>query len=344
MAPGRTMKSQPRIELNALDSRITFVLFWNERGTKRLRIILDWDGTVTTHDTLHIVAAIGYERNQHLNLTPWDQIVQAYISNYTQHEESYRPARLDRKTIAQESAWLASLTDVEARSVKTARDAGIFTGVTNKDIYLGAEHAILNNKIQLRDGWKDIFAMASHPGNDMANQSPVSIISVNWSGTFVRACLSAGLRDSPPMRGTADSIPIFSNHLLLDPSGGDSEGPGIRTSADKLDAFQKLRDSGSGPVFYVGDSPTDFDCLLAADVGFCVRDEPIGSGQANLKESLERVGVQVTRLELDAWDKYQKKIVGREVGKESNKVIWWVADLREVVTFAEKYVGSDSAV
>jgi hypothetical protein len=314
------------------------------RETKRLRIILDWDGTVTTHDTLHIVAAIGYQRNQHLNLTPWDQIVQAYILDYTQHEESYRPARLDRKTIAQESAWLASLIDVEVRSVKRARDAGIFTGVTDNDIYMGAEHAIRSNKIQLRDGWMDIFAMAGHPGNDMANQSLVSIISVNWSGTFVRACLSAALRDSPPMQGTVDSIPISSNHLQPDPSGGDSEDPGIRTSADKLDAFQKLRDSGSGPVFYVGDSPTDFDCLVAADVGFCVRDEPMGSGQADLKDSLERVGVQVTRLELDAWDKYRRETAVRGVEKEGNKVVWWVADLREIVSFAEKYVGIDSVV
>jgi thiamine phosphate phosphatase / amino-HMP aminohydrolase len=314
------------------------------RETKRLRIILDWDGTVTKHDTLHIVAAIGYERNQHLNLTPWDQIVQAYILDYTQHEESYRPARLDRKTIAQESAWLASLTDVEVRSVKRARDTGIFTGVTDDDICMGAEHAIRSNKIQLRDGWKDIFAMAGHPGNDMANPSPVSIISVNWSGTFIRACLSAALGDSPPTKGTADSIPISSNHLQPDPSGGDSEDPGIRTSADKLDAFQKLCDSGSGPVFYVGDSPTDFDCLVAADVGFCVRDEPMGSGQAELKESLERVGVQVTRLDLDAWDKYRREIARRGVEKESNKLVWWVADLREVVSFAEKYVGIDSAV
>jgi 2-hydroxy-3-keto-5-methylthiopentenyl-1-phosphate phosphatase len=289
-----------------------------------LCIILDWDGTVTKHDTLDILAAIGYERNRHQHLTPWDQIVQAYISDYTRHEDLYRPARPDRGTVAQESAWLASLGDVEARSVERARNAGIFDGVTDDDICTAAQNAIRTNKVELRDGWRDIFAMVA------GHSHTVSIVSVNWSGTFIRACLSAALED----KGTADSIAISSNHLQPD----DPSDPGIRTSADKLDALRKLRDGGKRPVFYVGDSPTDFDCLLAAEVGFCVRDEPMGSGQAELKESLERVGVQVARLDWDAWDEYQRETAGQGFEKVT-KVVWWVADLREVVGFAEKYVG-----
>lgn len=340
--PYRQENNAPILYLRA--SALIRIILDPKTGNTMPRIVLDWDGTVTKHDTLHIVVKIGYERNRHLNLTSWDQIVQAYILDYTQHEKSYRPTRPERKTIAEESAWLASLTDVEVRSVKRAQDAGIFTRVTDDDIRMGAEHAIRSNKIQLRDGWKDIFAMVGHPGNDMANLSPVSIISVNWSGTFIRACLSAALEEFPPRKGTADSIQIFSNHLQPDPSGGDSEDPGIRTSADKLDAFQRLRDSGSGPIFYVGDSPTDFDCLVAADVAFCVRDEPMGSGQAELNESLERVGVHVARLDLDAWDKDRRELAAQGAEKESNKVVWWVKDLGEVVSFAEKYVGIDLAV
>jgi len=301
------------------------------------RIVLDWDGTITKRDTLHTVATIGYERNRHLNLTPWDELVQAYISDYTQHEDSYRPARSDRKTIAQESAWLASLRDVEVRSVKRVRDAGIFTGVTTQDICLGAEQAIRSNEIQLRGGWKDILSMAAYPRNEIANQAPISIISVNWSGAFIRACLSAALGDSPSIKGTADSIPIFSNCLHSELAGGDSEVPSIRTSADKLDAFQKLRGGGNGPIFYVGDSATDFDCLLAADVGICVRDEPMGSGQMELKRSLERVGIEVVKFDLDAWGKYLREIAGPDDEKERNKVVWWVTDLSEVMSFAEMY-------
>ncbi|KAK2766862.1 AP-3 complex subunit beta [Arachnomyces sp. PD_36] len=304
---------------------------------KPIRIVLDWDGTITKRDTLHIVAEIGYKRNRHLNLMPWNQIVKAYISDYTQYEDHYRPARSDRQTIAQESAWLASLNDVEERSVKRAQDAGIFTDVTKLDICREADHAIRSNEIQLRDGWKEILSMSGPSGNNEIAIPPlVSIISVNWSSVFIRACLLAALGNDPPVKGIADSIPIFSNHLH-------SEAPGIRTSADKLDAFKSLRDGGHGPIIYVGDSATDFDCLVAADVGICVRDEPMGSGQTELKESLERVGIDLARLDLNAWRKYLREIAGQGSEKESDKVVWWVTDLREVVSFAEKYNEVDFA-
>jgi 2-hydroxy-3-keto-5-methylthiopentenyl-1-phosphate phosphatase len=310
---------------------------FTRRETRRIRIVLDWDGTITKCDTLHIVAAIGYKRNRHLKLIPWDQIVQAYISDYSLYEDSYHPARPDRKTIAQESAWLASLNDVEQRSVKRVQDAGVFTDVTEQDICVGAEHAIWSHEIQLRDGWKDILSIVGHTGNNVANPSPISIISVNWSSAFIRACLSAALGESPSMKGTTDSIPIFSNHLHFEPSDGDSEVSSIRTSADKLDTFKKLRDSGNCPVFYVGDSVTDFDCLVAADVGICMRDEPMGSGQAQLKESLERVGIEVARFDLGAWGKHLTEIMGREGEKKRSKVVWWVTDLKQVMSFIEEY-------
>lgn len=59
----------------------------------RIHIILDWDGTITTSDTLHLVAGIGYKhhnREDLLNnadpqpsqarttLRPWNVLVKAY--------------------------------------------------------------------------------------------------------------------------------------------------------------------------------------------------------------------------------------------------------------------------
>ncbi|EXJ63421.1 uncharacterized protein A1O5_11470 [Cladophialophora psammophila CBS 110553] len=318
------------------------------REINHVRIVLDWDGTLTKRDTLHNVAAIGYGRNRHRDLVPWDQIVQAYLSDYTEHEASYRPAKKDRREIAQESAWLASLRDVEMRSVTRVLDAEIFAEVTEQDVRVGAEVAVQRNEIQLRDGWKEVLSLARHhPRDEVADKhpSPVSIISVNWSTAFIRACLSTALGDSISlMKGAVDAIPILSNRLPCETTDGISEPASIRTSADKLSAFQNLRDreeenEEDGPVFYVGDSPTDFDCLLAADVGICVRDEPMGSGQAALKESLERVGVEALRLDLDSSDRYLKEVAGRGGGQRegsSKRVVWWVRDLREVAGFAEK--------
>ncbi|KIW90970.1 uncharacterized protein Z519_08753 [Cladophialophora bantiana CBS 173.52] len=316
------------------------------REMNRVRVVLDWDGTLTERDTLHNVAAIGYRRNRHRDLVPWDQIVQAYLSDYAEHEAAYRPVKKDRGEITQESAWLASLREVEMRSVTRVRDAGIFADVTEQDIRVGAEDSVRRNEIQLRDGWDEVLSLAHHhPGDEVGDHhsSLVSIISVNWSAAFIRACLSAALGDVPSaMKSAADSLPILSNRLPCETPGDVSEPVSIRTSADKLAAFQNLRgkeDEEDGPVFYVGDSATDFDCLLAADVGICVRDEPMGSGQAALKESLERVGVEVLKLDLHTSTRDLKGVAGRGGGqwvKSSKRVVWWVSNLREVASFAEK--------
>jgi len=56
---------------------------------------------------------------------------------------------------------------------------------------------------------------------------------------------------------------------------------------------------------YVGDSWTDIECLLAADLGICIRDSPMGSSQAKLAEALTRLGISCLRLkdykDADEW-------------------------------------------
>jgi thiamine phosphate phosphatase / amino-HMP aminohydrolase len=84
--------------------------------------------------------------------------------------------------------------------------------------------------------------------------------------------------------------------------------------------FTRLREAGSGPILYVGDSSTDFDCLIVAELGICVRDEPIAMHQMELKETLERVGIEVVRLGAEA----------RARGNETKKIICWVKDLRGI--------------
>ncbi|OAG42864.1 hypothetical protein AYO21_02815 [Fonsecaea monophora] len=374
----------------------------------RIRIVLDWDGTLTTRDTLHVVAAIGYRTNKHRVPPPpsWDQIVQAYMADYTCHQDAYRPSRQDRRTIPLESAWLASLRGVEVRSVRRVVDAGIFADVTEGDISMEAEGAVRNGEVRLREGWWDVLTAASPgagachshshshvecdasvPVPAAAGSPPIAIISVNWSAAFIRACLTAAATTAPTEAGdlkhehssqiqatVVKSLPILANNLLpCSPRDNDysttvapAGGAGIHTSADKLAALQHLQrlhrtrdreDQGESEsqgdiVIYVGDSPTDFDCLVSADVGVCVRDEPLGSGQRELQETLERVGVEVRRLDLGEWVRYRRESSRQErgeagggcgggearVGGDNKKVVvWWVADLREVARFVDAY-------
>ncbi|KAI1376217.1 hypothetical protein F4677DRAFT_419239 [Hypoxylon crocopeplum] len=168
--------------------------------------------------------------------------------------------------------------------------------------------------------------------NHMPAISPVSIVSVNWSRTFIRACLQTALEETPTSKNVAQSIPIFANEICL----GNEETCGIHTSADKLASFQNICGTDNSLTIYVGDTSTDFDFLVTADVGICVRDEPIGSGQAELKETLERVGIEVFRLSATAWQKKgeQGRHKGDNQGQEK-KNVWWVIDLMEVVRFIE---------
>ncbi|KAK4937094.1 hypothetical protein LTR28_009947 [Elasticomyces elasticus] len=110
---------------------------------------------------------------------------------------------------------------------------------------------------------------------------------------------------------------------------------GIRTSADKLErlrSIQRPTDSAKSPerfakreaesapsIVYVGDSATDLECLLAADVGICIRDEPMGIGQKELAATLDRLGVAVLRIN-----------ESQATNTSATPFVWWARDLQEI--------------
>lgn len=76
----------------------------------------------------------------------------------------------------------------------------------------------------------------------------------------------------------------------------------IISSRDKLHYLQESRKVNPYmmkpiPIVYIGDSWTDFECLLAADLGICIRSDPITSSQKKLKNSLKRVGIRCPHIE-----------------------------------------------
>ncbi|KAK5011470.1 hypothetical protein LTR28_002328 [Elasticomyces elasticus] len=106
---------------------------------------------------------------------------------------------------------------------------------------------------------------------------------------------------------------------------------GIRTSADKLERLrfiQRPTDSAKSPelcaesapsIVYVGDSATDLECILAADVGICIRDEPMGTGQKELAATFDRLGVAVLHInECQA------------TNTSATPLVWWARDLQEI--------------
>lgn len=191
----------------------------------------------------------------------------------------------------------------------------------------------------------------------------IDIISVNWSQRFIASSLEAAV---PALQGrtccapsysydgskpapvhsqtatdhnnapTSNSISVFANELSGLASNHPSTGilcapssPRIITSLDKLAHLQNLRNLSPAtdmPLVYVGDSRTDLECLLAADDGICMRDEPMGSSQRELRDVVAGLGFACVHV--GEW-----RADGAGGGR---KVVGWARDFREIEDWARE--------
>jgi hypothetical protein len=320
----------------------------NAATMSSVQLLLDWDSTLTTHDTLYAVAQVGYQHKMskcdtmNPNTKPWSYFVDEYTADYKLHELQYSPRKTDRTTIAEESAWLASLDQTESRSWNRLEEHMLFTGVEKEFVVRVARLAIQNGEVKLRPGWEAPILAANEAAKAGVHSGPtVAIVSVNWSQVFIRTCLAAALRVSArneELETIIANMPIFSNefdglstvgHAVTGAIKGGYQGRDLRTSQDKLQLLHTL--AGKRPVVYVGDSTFDFDALLAADYGISVRDEPMKSSQKELLSTFERVGVEVRPLsELIASSN------GRTIevpDRCARRRVWWTTRLDEIAEF-----------
>ena len=92
-----------------------------------------------------------------------------------------------------------------------------------------------------------------------------------------------------------------------------------------------LDTGGDSLIIFVGDSATDFDCLIEADVGICIQDEPLSSSQTELKETLARVG-----FSLGSISNFDPEDLSLGPSETRGKIIWIARDLREVSKFVKE--------
>ena len=279
---------------------------------KPINLVLDWDGTITTKDTMFAYGKVADIRDARLGKNPTGNATfqgfgKAWMDDYTAHEKSYSPKAEDRRHPSQESAWLKSLSIVETSSAERVERSGFFVGVTLQDVSDAAKVLLENGEISLRAGWEDVFSRASKDSISKSRSGfGVSILSVNWSESFIRRALMTAASRSSSACGNelkdslSEDIKIVANEISGLERPGDSSGfltdPDhaiVRTSFDKLQNFRHLDDSHN---IYVGDSATDFDCLLAADLGICIRDAQMGSSAKTLAYTLSRVGYNIRHV------------------------------------------------
>jgi 2-hydroxy-3-keto-5-methylthiopentenyl-1-phosphate phosphatase len=273
--------------------------------------ILDFDGTITQSDTLNTLVSIAASSKPSFPTQErWKAVVDAYISDYTATLETLGPLPT---TVEGEKKLLGDLKVVEQRSLDRVFKARIFEDVTRGVVEEGAERAVRGGELRLRDGCVEFLKSVLASGEDTLH-----VLSVNWSRHFIASCFkAAGLLVDPAV--------ILANELEGIEDGRSSTGEispdgsmKIVTSGDKLRYLDQMRQQGNARIVYVGDSWPDIECLLAADVAICIRDEPMGSSQRKLAEALERLEVACPR------------ILDREVRDQSQVV--WAKDFAEIST------------
>jgi phosphoglycolate phosphatase-like HAD superfamily hydrolase len=252
--------------------------------------VLDWDGTITKKDTLDALVNIAATSKPDFPTHErWRHVVDAYISDYTSTLEKLVPNDNLPTTQQGEAKLLRDLKVVEQRSLDRVFDSTIFTGLTKDDLTAGAQRAVQSGEVSIRPGCVDLLRRLSTQATHNADK--LHILSVNWSRHFIWSCLkTAGVE--------LDSAVILANELDGIDEGRQSTGQispdgslQIISSDDKLRHLERIKKEDAMPMVYVGDSWTDIECLLAADLGICIRDEPMGSGQKKLADAFKRLNI-----------------------------------------------------
>lgn len=281
--------------------------------------VLDWDGSITKKDTLDALVKISAAGRPSCPIADhWQRVSQAYMADYTATLNQLVPDGTLPATIREEKRLLSKLRDVEQRSLDRVHSAAIFTGLTKQCIEIGAKQAVQAGQVQLRNGFASFF---EHIESQKSNT--FTILSVNWSRHFIHSCLGASgvvVASNAIVSNELDGISAgepSSGRIVPASAGGKHP---VASSGDKLLRFEEMQQDNAAKV-YIGDSWTDIECLLAAHLGVCVRDDPMGSSQKTLASALERLGVPCPRL--------------KDWRQDSKPAVVWVRDFAELLQWVE---------
>jgi phosphoserine phosphatase len=274
-----------------------------------MRLIFDFDGTITQADTIGDLAHAGIDfqrRHGHDLTSRWDHVVQAYTDDCKHYKDKYPTKEEDRRSVLEEVEYLAGLENVEKASLARVEESGIFAGLEHRGLFQMGVDAIESKKIALRDGFREVLDHAGRQG------WTVGVISVNWSRSFIRGVLHHF------------GIPVIvANEISPDGKihGPDYLGKALTNSAGKLHVLEsefeaQLQSPDYGGNYtrtlYFGDSSTDLECLLH-DGGIIISDED----DSSLIRTIRRLGYTVSHTS------------ARKTGDRSD--FHWARNFREVL-------------
>lgn len=301
-------------------------------------VFLDWDGTITKKNTVPLLADIAPATP---SCPDYQWFLSEYMKDYEKHAASYRPSKAERALLKEEYAWLNSLETVERASIERVEAKGLFEGLiwTDDDQAVFEKHArdvVDRSKIVLRNGVGDLIDTATMKG-------ACGIVSVNWSFHWMYQVLSMTYGE----RHNLNKLTISANEIAGDGSGRLSrlkrlengnymarwiendgvQSHGIWTAGHKamiMHGKMRQKDKSEWLSVYVGDSNTDLQCLMEADIGICIRDDELASEQESLAATLKRLNIACRSLE-----EFLKEDLCIADSSEK-KSLWYAKDMTEI--------------
>ena len=287
----------------------------HQSQTKRLVFFIDFDGTITKEDTLAAFAKhVGYTNPYRVpGIPPWSYYVDCYARELFRHKRDYQPpAELPdypNKVIAEAIAYQRSLRDVEHASFMRVALSGLFDEGEDegREWMPLAGNAVRAGDLKIRRGFHECLETMKRFS---VEENVLQVLSVSFDELWIHAVFDY-LR-APDFEILAANSLISRQHLM-------------QTCRDKRETMERAMKGFHGTDFvYIGDSTTDIECLLAADYGICIRDEPMRSGQKEMAKLLESAGVTVRHV-------HEEKVRHTEgLGQKDKRVLMWARDLQEV--------------
>jgi thiamine phosphate phosphatase / amino-HMP aminohydrolase len=250
-----------------------------------MHIILDFDGTITTRDTIQTLASFGVasQANRGLELgKAWDNVVAKYSKDYQEYMDGLRTPRELNPSLSSIVSSIRNIRSIELKSLQRVEASRVFEGLSEDALFAAGVETVQNGAVELRKGFREFVSSVYLEGWTL------SVISVNWSRSFLRGILSD------------DRIRVVANEIASD---GSIIGPSVKASSDdgpmvscldKVVALQSiLRRSGENDecCVYFGDSQTDIECLLV-NRGIILSQ----NADCDLIKALSRAGQKVTRI------------------------------------------------
>ena len=311
------------------------------RNTKKFHLILDFDGTIIKNNTIPLLDYLRQDQND----ISYGSFLDPYLRDYTEHIKNYQPSQEKRVTLQQEYDYLDSLGSVEKRSIERIESSGWLKGLKwtpeeNSAFDTAVSHIGHNETLVWRTSFADLVKTI------WQSHGMVDILSVNWSGNFIRALLRhefggaididrIGLYSNeidPSGTGRFSRVKWksqdhFVNHWLRDSDHEDEDSRGIWTAQDKalvMRAVTATSKANNMITIYVGDSKTDLRSIMEADIGVCIEDniDPTAE-QVSLKEVFDRLAID--RIPIG-----NSLYVGEKRSKDQDQLVYHAQDFNEV--------------